>query len=264
MTDNVAPPQANPLAQQLSDARLSGTSIDPKSVKGPADIAAAYALQDAVEIAIASMIRGWKLGATNEVSQKILGTPGPFFGPILNLAIFESGDTVPSPAPFLPGVEGEIVLHLGKDLPAREAGYTLEDVTDAVSGISAGVEIAGSRFDNAMGDAKSLLLIADGGANVAFINGDVRSDWRSIDLESIPVSMTVNGEETGAGKSSNALGNPLNALLWLANEFSLQGRSLEAGMFITTGTITGFARVKSGDKVRAEFGPLGAIEITIG
>ena len=53
------------------------------------------------------------------------------------------------------------------------------------------------------------------------------------------------------------LGDPVNALVWLANRLPDQGRELKAGDVVTTGTAAGVAWCEAGDTAVAEFGPWG-------
>ena len=75
------------------------------------------------------------------------------------------------------------------------------------------------------------------------------------------VTMSINGVALGAGMGSRALGDPLNVLVWLANEQSAARQGLKAGEVISTGTCTGLDAVQPGDVVQAEFGSLGTVDI---
>ncbi len=66
-----------------------------------------------------------------------------------------------------------------------------------------------------------------------------------------------NGTEAGRGRGANALGHPLNALAWLADQGVLGGRGLKAGDLVTTGLVTPFVYADAGDEVRADFRELG-------
>ena len=103
---------------------------------------------------------------------------------------------------------------------------------------------------------------ADGGVNIALVLGPWFSDWRRWDVPSHGVSMTVNGELKGHGTGARALGDPMDVLIWLANQQSRVGRGLEAGAIVTTGTCTGLDAVRVGDRAMADFGELGSVAIT--
>jgi 2-keto-4-pentenoate hydratase len=73
--------------------------------------------------------------------------------------------------------------------------------------------------------------------------------------------MRVDGTVAGEGTGERVLGDPLNALVWIANHQSRAGRGLRAGEIISTGTCTGLAPVKPGQRASADFGDLGAVEV---
>ena len=116
----------------------------------------------------------------------------------------------------------------------------------------------GSRLKNGLAGSGRLSVTADGGANVALCVGQVVHDWVNVDLPTQRVSLTLNGTEVASGVGSNALGDPINVVLWLANHKRVS-QGLFAGEIISTGTCTGLTKVAPGDRVRAEFGPIGSI-----
>jgi 2-keto-4-pentenoate hydratase len=56
------------------------------------------------------------------------------------------------------------------------------------------------------------------------------------------------------------LGHPLEALRWLANNPPAP-EGLQAGEIVSTGTCTGFYRAEEGEKITADFGPFGTVEL---
>jgi 2-keto-4-pentenoate hydratase len=50
-------------------------------------------------------------------------------------------------------------------------------------------------------------------------------------------------------------------LLWFANQQSTHGRGLKAGEIVSTGTCTGLDPVMRGDRVQADLGDLGSVEV---
>jgi 2-keto-4-pentenoate hydratase len=84
---------------------------------------------------------------------------------------------------------------------------------------------------------------------------------RGLDLKTHPVAVTINGALRGTGTGARALGDPMNVLLWLANQQSAAGRGLKSGEIVSTGTCTGLDPVRPGDRVQADFGDLGRVEI---
>ena len=66
---------------------------------------------------------------------------------------------------------------------------------------------------------------------------------------------------TGDGRA--ALGDPYLALTWLVNELSSRGMALHSGQYVSTGTCMVPLAVAPGDRVSADFGFFGTIDLQI-
>jgi 2-keto-4-pentenoate hydratase len=148
---------------------------------------------------------------------------------------------------------------LAKDLKPRKKPYTRAEVAAAVGDLHPAIEIIDSRYTDWL---KVTLpeLVADLGANGALIVGPAAKGWRRRDLAALGVTMRAGGKVVGKGKGGDALGHPLEALRWLANNPATKA-GLAAGEIVTTGTCTGFYRAQAGDKVSCDFGPLGKVSL---
>jgi 2-keto-4-pentenoate hydratase len=62
---------------------------------------------------------------------------------------------------------------------------------------------------------------------------------------------------TNAG--AEVMGNPLNALAWLANHLGERGLGLTAGDIVMSGAVSSILRPARGDTVRATFTRLGSV-----
>ncbi|MEE1545072.1 MAG: fumarylacetoacetate hydrolase family protein, partial [Alphaproteobacteria bacterium] len=95
-----------------------------------------------------------------------------------------------------------------------------------------------------------------------FVMGEEVSDWRAIDRPGIAVSVVVNGKTVTEGCGANALEDPLNALVWLANAATSRGHRLAAGEVITTGNAAKQAVFATqADSAVASFAELGDVRI---
>ncbi len=106
------------------------------------------------------------------------------------------------------------------------------------------------------------MKLADAMGNGLFIVGKRFENWRKLDLGQIPIALTHEGTIIERGSSSRILGNPLLAVVALANAQPLAGSGLEAGQIVTTGTCTTPIGISDGFYV-ADFGPLGALVMTV-
>ena len=220
-----------------------------------------YALQDAFMRIWDQPLAGWKVGATNNKVQELFGLSEPFLGP------FYEATTLTSPAKpkaedfGLLCIESEFAFRFGSSLAAREGIYGREEILDAVESVLPAFELISPRFDTLLQD-RAALAAADCGLNGGFVLGEDYADWRSLDLATHPVRLTVDGEVKGEGAGANVLGHPFNVLDWLVNTLSRRGIDLNAGEIVSTGTCTGIVYLVQGQKALADYGTLGEIEVT--
>jgi 2-keto-4-pentenoate hydratase len=248
------------LAARLWEARRSGGVIDAAGTDLPGSIDEAYAVQRRIVALSGHACRGFKVGSTSIEAQRLLGTNEPGSGVLLAPYVHASPATLAIATAHGPAVEGEFAFKMGRDLPARTAPYVMHEVVEAVAAVAGAIEVVGTRFAGGLAGKGRLLTIADCGVNIGLALGAWCSGWRALDPKS-HVSMAINGTVRGTGTGERALGDPLNVLLWLANQQSAAGRGLKFGEIISTGTCTGLDAVQPGDRVRADFDQLGVVEI---
>ena len=107
-------------------------------------------------------------------------------------------------------------------------------------------------FTLANGD---LTKLADCIGNGDFVMGTPVKDWRGLDLRNIAITLSLNGVVAERGASAKILGDPLLALLALANAQPVSGE-LKAGQIVTTGScITPLAATRG--HYAGDFGALG-------
>lgn len=227
----------------------------------PAAMDEGYALQDAFMRIWDEPVAGWKVGATAEKVQELYGVNEPFHGP------FYAPTTFASPAMLRREdfghlcIESEFAFRFGSTLAARESAYGREEILGAVDAVLPAFELISPRFDTLLQD-RVALATADCGLNGGFVLGEDCAGWRELDLAAHRVRLTVDGEVKGEGAGANALGHPFNVLDWLVNALSRRGIALNAGEIVSTGTCTGIVYLELGQKAVADYGALGAIEVT--
>ena len=271
----MTPEDARAAAGLLLEARRSRKAIDslPAGLR-PDDLEGAYAIQAAFVAEAAGLPGqatadaaqvGYKIGATSRKAQDYLGVEGPFFGRILR------GGVVESPSRFAAGdflfclIEPEFAFRLAAPLPPRPQPYGEDEVAEAVAAVHPAIELVTSAFGAGWSGAGARALIADNGVHGAFVLGPACDDWRKLDLPAHPVSLSINGAAVSEGRGANALGGPLTALTWLANELGARGaaRPLAAGDWVTTGVVTDFKLLEPGDEAVADFGGLGQVRLSL-
>ncbi|HEY9218771.1 MAG TPA: fumarylacetoacetate hydrolase family protein [Phenylobacterium sp.] len=250
--------QALAIARRFTAARraakpLSGYPGDP-----PADLGAAYAIQEAAIGLWPDEIAGWKIGKVPAEAQARIGASrivGPIFA--ASVAVGEAGQF-----PLIEGgfaaVEAEVIYRLRADAPAGKIDWTEDEALALVDDMHIGVEAAGSPLAtiNELGPA---VVVSDFGNNAGLIVGPAIPGWRERSPESLTCATRVNGQEVGTGSAANLEGGPAACLAFLLGHAAARGRPLRAGSWVSTGQLTGIHDVKAGDEAVIDFGPLGQV-----
>jgi 2-keto-4-pentenoate hydratase len=103
-------------------------------------------------------------------------------------------------------------------------------------------------------------LVADDFFAAGCVLGKAVPRTKAPDLLKVRGRAIVNGKEAGQGTGADVLGDPHNALAWLANHLTDEGKGLHAGQIVLTGSLVKTVWLEAGDTVRMELDGLGAVE----
>lgn len=248
------------LAARLASARSDARPMSFTPADSIASVDDAYRVQTELVKLANGNVQGWKVTALAPADQKKYLSSRPVAGVLLGQYVQPTEAKVPLSSLISPLLECEVAFILGSDLPAQSAPYDQARVEAAIQAIVPVFELADSRVPTGSTD---LMKLADAMGNGLFIVGHRIDDWRKLDLTDIPITLTCNGSATEHGTSAKILGNPLLAVVALANAQPLPGPGLKAGQIVTTGTCTTPIAVTEGRYV-ARFGPLGEVAMTVG
>ena len=240
------------LARARAEAKILGHAAWEGTIRTVAD---AYAVQDA--LAHGHAVRGWKVTALKPEQQRGYLSDRPVAGALLAPFVHAAPATLPLAAFITPLLECEVAFLLGADLPPRATPYSREEIEAAIDAVVPVMEVADGRFAP---EAPDLLKLADYMGNGAFIIGAPVKDWRTLDLGQIDVMLTLDGKDTWQGESARILGNPLLAVIALANAQPLPAGGLKRGQIVTTGTCTTPIPPRAGEYV-AQFDALGRVSV---
>lgn len=255
-------------AAAISAARLRGTRLSalPDHLR-PAGEAEAYEVQHEVHNILSANGRGrlvgHKIGCTTPVMQSFLGIPNPCSGALFQPAVhFQAGMLRHSDYLHV-GVECEIAVFLGSDVPASTGGHTVDSIAEHVQAFFAAIEIVDDRWDDyAKIDTPS--LIADDFFGAGCVLGEPVADWRKLDIASLRGEMRINDRKVGEGAGSDILGHPLKALAWLANSLAARGQTLRRGEIVALGSLVQTQWVSQMDRVDIEIDGLGTASAWFG
>lgn len=244
-------------ADTILDARRARGMMTP--IMAIADAAAGYAVQREMAGRLGAMPpAGFKIGATAKTMQDYLGIATPIAG------FVEGRDVHASPARLRfadfvqPGVECEIGLRLGRDLPPGPCSRAAAEA--AVEEVFAAIEIVERRFAE-MGALHAPTVVADRMFHRAGILGASAPGWREIDLGAVRGRMTVDGAPHGEGVGADLLGHPMEALAWLAGSGCAAAfGGLRAGQVVFLGSVTPPAWLTGPAEVVVTFEGLGRVE----
>lgn len=180
--------------------------------------------------------------------------PHPVSGFLLADGVYASGDAVPLGRFGELGVEVETAFVLARELAGP--GVSPATAVLAVAGAVPALELVEFRWE---GTPTAGDLIADGVAAAAVVLGQPLTPVAGLDLALEGVVYELNGRVMATNTAAEVLGNPLNALAWLANHLGARGLRLRAGDVVLSGSISLLLRPEAGDVVTARFTRLGAV-----
>jgi 2-keto-4-pentenoate hydratase len=250
-------------ARALYDARRDRIPVAPFTDADPGlGMEDGYEIQqELVKLLLAEgdHVIGHKLGATSKAMQELIGIASPDYGPILQSTLYQDGDAVSVSRFISPKIEAEIVFILGDRLAGP--GVTHAEALQSISAMAASMEIVDSRISEWR--IRLADTIADLASNGALVVSGTRVPLHDVDPRSIKMVLRRNGQVIASGVGADALGDPVSALVWLANTLGRNGIALEAGHLVMTGALHAAVPMVAGDVFRAEFDHLGAVEVTV-
>lgn len=252
--------QLKEAAASLRDAAKSGAWVAPLRETYPGmDAAAAYAIQKINtdrRVAEGRRIVGRKIGLTARAVQAQLGVDQPDFGILFDDMGYGDGEPVPVSVLQQPKIEAEIAFVIGRDIEAAEPG--LVDVMQAIEYALPAMEIVGSRV--AGWNIKFVDTVADNASSAAYVLGTSPRRLSEFDVRMCGMAMTSRGEPVSTGAGVACLGNPLNAVLWLARTMARLGSPMRAGDLVLSGALGPMAPVKPGDVFETRINGLGSVK----
>jgi 2-keto-4-pentenoate hydratase len=237
-------------ASLLPEARLAGGTVpDPPEAIG---LGEGYRLAASNEGRLGAAA-GWKIGATSARAMTFLGIDEPIMGRLFAERVWEDGDWADLSGERPAEAEPEIAFRLAE---ALDAGG---EPMSAIGEVRAAAEIVRPSNDRAF-DLGVGYIVADNAAGLGALIGPPIPLEALAEPKSISVALKVERGDTCRGTADAVLGNPLEALAWLAGRIG----SIPAGSWVLSGAMApAIPLEKRGEEGRLllDAGPHGSAEL---
>jgi 2-oxo-hept-3-ene-1,7-dioate hydratase len=249
-------------AAALLAAARDHRTIPPISVTYPAaEVEDAYRIAQLVaeaKLQAGAILKGHKIGLTSRPMQEAAGIDEPDYGVLLDDLFVAEGSVIPTDRLFEPRAEAELAFVLAEPLPGPSVNAA--DVIRATDFVLPCIEIVDRRFNE-----RGVLVdtIADNASSGLVVLGGNPVGLHDLDIRTIGVTLTRNGVIEDTGVASAVMGNPVNAVAWLANKLHSFGVPLEAGHVVLSGSFIKATRFGAGDVVAADFTVLGTVQFAV-
>lgn len=250
------------IAKALLEAEKSGVPIEPLTKQNPyltADDAYQIQLaQVALKVKKGAKVVGKKIGLTSAVMQEMFQVNEPDYGHLLDNMMHVDGDVLSLDSFIEPKLESEIAFVLKQDL--RGPGITAADVAAATDYVVPAFELIDSRIVD--WNIKFADTVADNGSSARAILGGQPTPLTAVDLAHIGMNVWKNGKQIDTAAGAAVMGNPLHAVVWLANALGNFGLSLYAGEIVLSGALAKAVPVQAGDVFAASFAHIGSVSVS--
>jgi 2-keto-4-pentenoate hydratase len=207
----------------------------------------AYAIQAAGLVLAAEPIAGFKLGYTSAAMRRQMNVDRPNYGRLYASTRLPNAGELDVDRLIHPLIEPEIALLIGADMEVEAVMPAIEIVDTRYT------DYAFTAVDN----------IADNSSAARFVLGSPRSLRAAGDLRDLPVKLYADGVMVAEGFGRDALGDPMRAFAWLINQLARDDVEIPAGTIVLTGGLTHAYSVQHTRQIRATFGGLGDVSLTI-
>jgi 2-keto-4-pentenoate hydratase len=249
-------------AARIARAMRTGLPVAPvRDLLGPSDVDTAYAVQQEVNrhrLDAGAVVVGRKIGLTSAAVQGQFGVDRPDFGVLFADMDVSGRAVVPAGRLLQPRVEAEIAFVLKADLADGDLGD--DQVRAAVDYAVAALEIVDSRI--ASWDIAITDTVADNASSGLFVLADRPLSLEELEPRDVAMRLFADGELVSEGTGEDCLGDPLNAVAWLARTARSFGEPLRAGQIVLSGALGPVVPAPPGTGFRAEIGPLGQVSAT--
>jgi 2-keto-4-pentenoate hydratase len=251
-------------AARLIAAHRTGTPCAPvRELLPDAALETGYAVQQLLaqaRLADGRRVVGRKVGLTAPAVQAQLGVDQPDFGVLFDDMACPQDQPIDIGRLLQPRIEAEIAFVLEADLTG-DGEITADVARSAVGQAVAALEIVDSRI--AGWDITIVDTVADNASSGLYVLGDEPIELGDRDLRSVEMTLASSAggaaETVSTGSGAACLGDPVNALVWLARTSHELGTPLRAGDVVLSGALGAMVPVAPGHTYTATLSDLGTV-----
>jgi len=230
----------------------------------PATMADAYRVQDRAVAFSGQRTGGWKLAITDAAAQLRSGISEPITGRLLADGFLPSAASVEASA-FPNGrvvMECEVGVRMARTVRADGRRCDEALIDGAIDAVFVCIELPALRFRDMKTISASTFAADNAGAYRVVVGCDVSVSHLS-ELEGVEVCVEINEKLVATCRVGDLTSTPGRALSWLVPHLEQRGEHLRSGDVVLTGALTGVHPLAVGDRVVAEVGNLGRVEIVV-
>lgn len=256
------------IARRIFEANRARERFRPlRGEDAPESLEAAYRIQDEVHRLFETEAGmgppgGHKIALTSRAVQELCGVDQPVYGKVFAKTIRQSPARVRLSDYLRLGLEFEVAVEIGRDLPASAAPWTRARIADYVAAVLPAFELIEDR-DADYDDLDAASILADRCWCAGMVLGPRVEDWQALDLAAAPVELCWNGEAVERAVTGDSLGHPFEGLAWVANHLVGRGQRLREGEVVITGSALKTRFPEAGDLVVYRIDGLGEVSLRI-
>ncbi len=249
----------------LKDVWASRENLTPLPIfsktYGPLSLEEAYNIQEKfVKEAISKgeEVIGYKVAFSSQPAMKKFGAKEPAYGVLFKSMLLKNGAEVDHSKYYRLFIENEVAIIIGKDVKGPLS--SVDELKKYVKGAAPAIEFPDLRFKELKGITVPDVVADNAGAAI-FLVGEM-IPIENINVDSLEVVFSKDGEVINKAPSTQAYGGPLKSVLWLINSLAERGKGLKAGYIVMTGALGKMVPAKPGHYVE-DFGKLGKNEFVV-
>ena len=244
------------VVEKLYQAYQTNTPLELGEL-GLNDKTEAYQIQDEVlqlKEEAGEKLAGYKISLTSQETQDLFASDSPLYGGMTDVTVKNTISLGEYNSPLL---ELELVFLVDEPISSDD---TAEQIFEKCR-VAPGIEVPEDRKSTRLNSRSLYEVVADGAVNGAIVIGDPQKLTYS-DVAAIKATLTLDDKFVKEGPSTEVLGHPANAVLWLAKELEKHGKKLKAGQFVSSGTFVLPEPLQQG-RYQAEFENVGSVDLEV-